>query len=355
MPLGRTTTALAILSLASSCTRDADDEQSIAAAPIPEAPIPEAPSPTVGQGGGGGTWKPSPMHNGGSPGAPVIEFCGMSIPDDTQIVWCNHRPGLDLGRLAAFPNLSFLLLWGEGDVDPPLSIDCAGLASARALVEVEIGGLDCRGLEALASLPALTELRIAVHRREQLAAVARSKSLTRLVLHGPGLADLGPLAELPQLRELLLIGATELRDLRPLTSLPQLRELNLSWTGVTDLEPLRGSSLHELNLANTAIADIGPLADTRGLQHLRLNNTRVTSLEPLRKLTQLRTLTLSMTAVHDLDPLTRLIRLEKLWLNCATVDPRQLETLRVSLPRLKDIFDASGTPCPAAPPSPASP
>ena len=103
MPLGRTTTALAILSLASSCTRDAADEQSIAAAPIPEAPIPEAPSPTVGQGGGGGTWKPSPMHNGGSPGAPVIEFCGMSIPDDTQIVWCNHRPGLDLGRLAAFP------------------------------------------------------------------------------------------------------------------------------------------------------------------------------------------------------------------------------------------------------------
>ena len=70
-------------------------------------------------------------------------------------------------------------------------------------------------------------------------AAADRQRITELYLTEQDIADLSPLADLPQLQVLNLRG-NRITDLRPLARLAHLEKLGLDGNQVTDLTPLRG-------------------------------------------------------------------------------------------------------------------
>jgi hypothetical protein len=318
-----------------------DEGQSTIDAP---APAPADTGARIGHGGGGGVWRPSNQHVGGTPGAPTLDFCGMKVPTDTRILWCNHTRGLDLGRLAALHDLTMLGLWGDVDAAVFPTIDCSALGAATSLRELEIGGLDCTGLDALASLPGLAELRLTTSRVADVLWIGRMPALEHLVLGCDALADLGALAGLPRL-ERLILQRSQVQDLGPLAGLTRLRELELANAPLADLSPLRGRGPTFLLLNRTLVEDLGPLAGSPRLEVLSLDDTRVASLEPLRRLPRLRNLSIARTRVRDLSPLADVPSLKRVIADCLDLDPAPLAELRAKRPDLEIVIEPRR--CPA--------
>lgn len=335
-----TSTALAACGRASEPepAKPSDVDRVEVAAPIDDAlagGTAPAPGPgLIGEGGGGGFWQPPDQHVGGSADAPRIQFCGMDMPRDVEIVWCHYTPGLDLGRLAELDALKMLGLWGpDHDAAVFPTIDCSGIGAAKRLRELEIGGLDCQGLDALASLPALEDLRLSSGRPTDLAWIGRIASLKALVFQHDALADLGPLANLPHL-ERINIYRSKIGDLGPLAGLRRLWDLHLDEAPITDLAPLRGRAPRFLSLKRTLVEDLGPLSGSQALEHLWLDDTRVASLEPLRRLPRLRQLGLARSRVRDLSPLADIASLERVYIDCLDVAPTNVDALRAKRPDL---------------------
>jgi Leucine-rich repeat (LRR) protein len=66
------------------------------------------------------------------------------------------------------------------------------------------------------------------------------EKVTSLDIRDRPIKDVGPLANLKQLRSLILEGTRENIDLTPLAKLTQLRSLDLSQGRITDISPLGG-------------------------------------------------------------------------------------------------------------------
>jgi len=113
-----------------------------------------------------------------------------------------------------------------------------------------------------------------------------------------GVTDISPLKGLPL--ERLDLRGLEISDISPLEGMP-LRELFLEQTKVTDLSPLKGAPLRVLYLNDTPVKDISPLADCPLVQ-LNLTGTQVADISPVRSL-PLGTLWIGKTKVTDLSPL----------------------------------------------------
>jgi hypothetical protein len=120
--------------------------------------------------------------------------------------------------------------------------------------------------------------------------------------------DLGPLAELDEIRELTIDGI-EVQNLEPLRKLHKLRELNLSGIGITDVGPLGDLAALELLYISSAAMegcptipgltslpsaamDLAPLTRLSALKGLNLCNAQVDNLDPLQDLPQLNTICL---------------------------------------------------------------
>ncbi len=125
------------------------------------------------------------------------------------------------------------------------------------------------------------------------------------------LADIGPLAALEDLEEVVCAGGhpdhvwrnrpiAPLRDLSPLRGL-LLAVLNINNTAVRDLTPLLGMPLLEFNASHTQVADISALRNAP-LEVVLLRGTSVRDLSPLRG-KPLRRVDVSDTAVIDFRPL----------------------------------------------------
>jgi Leucine-rich repeat (LRR) protein len=103
------------------------------------------------------------------------------------------------------------------------------------------------------------------------------------------------------LRELSLMGCTNITDLTPLSGAP-ISWLSLENVPVSDIGPLRGMPLQNLDIVSTRVVDLSPLAGMK-LEHLSIAHTHVADIAPLRGMPLL---DLSMTActnITDVGPL----------------------------------------------------
>ncbi|WGW12908.1 hypothetical protein LWF01_03810 [Saxibacter everestensis] len=100
---------------------------------------------------------------------------------------------------------------------------------AAAMFQPRSGWLDLgesANLEGVDAIPGLTHLTVLLGKKVDLSPLAGCNGLERLVLHAfaaPGIQDITPLAELPALTELHLIGFTSGADLATLSRMPVRR------------------------------------------------------------------------------------------------------------------------------------
>jgi Leucine-rich repeat (LRR) protein len=208
----------------------------------------------------------------------------------------------DPALLAELPALRGLSLQGE-----PV-LDTSALEQAPGLELLELAGADAEQLQGLArALPRLRELSLhGLGLERGPSFLAGAERLERLRLPASPLRELGPLPELPRLRE-LLIAPGNLRLVRELGALPKLERLALIGSNVGELDALAALSCCE---------------------HLTLGGTRTTALDPLRRLPHLRSLTIDGGDMRRITGLERLTRLEQLSLSkLANLDLANLATL----------------------------
>ena len=117
--------------------------------------------------------------------------------------------------------------------------------------------------------------------------------------------DLSPLAELTELRALILANSG-IVDLRPLAGLTRLQHLDLSNNQIVDVTPLAAlQGLLFLFLQDNAIGDLTPLAPLGGLVSLDASRNAIGDLSPLADLPLLFVLLLEGNRIDDLKPLER--------------------------------------------------
>jgi len=134
-----------------------------------------------------------------------------------------------------------------------------------------------------------------------------------------GIADLGPLGGLGNLRDLHLIGCSGVVDLGPVGGLGNLSDLSLiDCSGIVDLGPLGGlGNLSSLSLSGcSGVVDLGPVGGLGKLSSLSLSGcSGVVDLGPVGGLGKLSSLSLSgCSGVVDLGPVGGLGNLRGLYL-----------------------------------------
>ncbi len=198
-----------------------------------------------------------------------------------------HETRITGGRLPRFqswPNLRSLLLGRTAAADEVL----AGMPRAKNLKTLDI--YDCpritdAGLAHLAGSSQLERLVLkgGTYTSAGLAHLSGLSNLAHLELSGSPIADVGPLAELPNLRVLFLTDTKVTgAGLARLQESKSLRLLGLNGTPITneDLEIIKTfGTLEHLPLERTQIGDEG-LVHLHGMKNLRtipLQGTRVTA------------------------------------------------------------------------------
>ena len=96
--------------------------------------------------------------------------------------------------------------------------------------------------------------------------------------------------------------------LEPLANLTNLKSI-IIWDNdrITNIAPLGElTNLQYLQISSTKISDIGPVANLTELKSLSVSGEKISCIEPLRNLINLRNLSISQTNVTDLSPLADL-------------------------------------------------
>ncbi len=117
---------------------------------------------------------------------------------------------------------------------------------------------------------------------------------------------------MPELHELetLFLQGTEIADLSPLSGLSRLTRLVITGSKVVDLGPLKTLPLLQLLASATRIHDLRPLTSIRGLNYLDLEGSnKITDLSPITDLDSIYALNVSRTGVSDLAPISGLTKL----------------------------------------------
>ena len=253
----------------------------------------------------------------------------------------------DLTDLAAMTGLEKLTL-GIREAIPDLS-PLTGLEKLRELtLGWYIHGDDTPGLAQLQALTGLESLCLSNQCVDDLSALAGLGRLKRLEFEWDGEADIGPLAELPLLEELILWApAVSTANLEALSRMRAMRKLTLrsDWMAsgtlgdMDDIGPLgRLTQLEELNLelGQYELPDLTPLASLTNLRRLSLCHTNsdvmghgtISDLSPLGSLAALEELDLGGNDMADISGLAGLTNLRVLGLcNCGIEDLSALSTL----------------------------
>jgi hypothetical protein len=221
-----------------------------------------------------------------------------------------NRGGLvDAGEIAGLSGLRSL----ELDLYPGDSVEPIG--QLTGLVRLSVGGPRVTGWRSLAACELLEEAllngltganlrpfagwsrmrRLTITRRglRSLAGIEQLGALEELDLRLLGVEDLAPLAALPRLRSLRLIGLKAAHDLSALGGLRMLERLEVSRAGteesdivhIDSVRPLAGlGRLTEVVLFGTVIddGDLTPLATLPGLRRLGLYRVDGPVVEELR-------------------------------------------------------------------------
>jgi Leucine-rich repeat (LRR) protein len=146
------------------------------------------------------------------------------------------------------------------------------------------------------------------------------------------------------------LSFSEISDLEPINGIRSLQWINLNNTKVIDLEPIKGlRSLKELYLNDTQVSNLEPIKGLSSLQWLYINNTQVSDLEPIKGLGNLQELALIRTHVSDLAPIKGLSSLKELYLSGTKVSDLEpikglsgLKRLHLSYTKIRDLEPIKG-------------
>lgn len=289
-------------------------------------------------------------------------------------LWSYDGQTIDLGPLAALPNLSRVEIFPKGvtAVVPAGAVNLAeavwgqqGIDTAAACpgpVHFADRNLEAAVRTAIAKPPDaaiepgdLVSVRSLPGRIKPVASLAGIECLTHLarlrVAPASPMLDLAPLAALNHLRELRLV-LSAIGDVRALAKLDQLRALRLRVTGGTDLTPIAQlrrlarlklnmegtvdlgflrslSRLRRLEFVHARNIDLRALAPLQQLRSLRITGVGVLDLSTLAHLPRLKRLSLEVDDLPDLRPLTRLPRLEWLSINIRSARKPQADDIAV--------------------------
>jgi hypothetical protein len=177
-----------------------------------------------------------------------------------------------VGRLTGLIRLS---------VGGPRVTGWRALAACELLEEALLNGLTGANLRPFAGWNRLRRLTITRRGLRSLAGVGVLAALEELDLRLMSVEDLAPLAALPRLRSLRLIGLKAAQDLSPLAGLRTLQRLEVSRAGIEvadvvhidSVRPLAGlDRLEEVVLSGTVVddGDLAPFAALPGLRRLVL-------------------------------------------------------------------------------------
>ena len=266
--------------------------------------------------------------------APLAKLDGLEllrVSDRFDGEWLSELPslrGLSLGagtfaeldQLAACPTLELLelsspappVLEGLARCVPALhalritgtspQTALRGLEGLGELVRLELPGLSPRELGPIAQLPELRELELYPGHHRAIEQLPQLRQLGNLILRGSKVAELEPLAELEHCARLALIE-TPTASLRRLRHMPKLRSLSLvggDMRRIQGLERLR--KLRQLELSKLANLELELLEPLIQLDTLVLSSTggRPRHLEVLTKLPNLRRLSLGLRELEAL-------------------------------------------------------
>lgn len=217
------------------------------------------------------------------------------ILDYTKTVYCAEH------STPILPNLTSLSFVG-GNLKPHCLTQ--QISQLTSLTTLNLSKSSFWGLEFLAPLRQLTDLDLScTGRLVEYGVLRRLTKLRRLRYREFKDGVCTFLEDLPELRELDLSAACQIRDWTPLVRLTQLQVLNLSGsiqqTHLTHIGKL--TSLQTLDLSACMISDVSPLASLRNLTYLSLyQNMELVNVDALAALVELRTLNLSLTNVVDI-------------------------------------------------------
>jgi len=178
-------------------------------------------------------------------------------------------------------------------------------------------------LQALSNLETLIMANVPI--RDELHILDGFDDLRYLNLRGCGLDDLGPIANMTGLRYLNLHSNPNIPSIQPLAQLANLKTLILANVPVSeDLAVVENmTDLEYLNLRNTGLSDIAPLAGLVNLEYLNLHsNPAITSIQPIRNLKQLQHLILrDIPLMNETAAIEQLANLRSLNIrNCRIAD-----------------------------------
>ena len=208
----------------------------------------------------------------GTGGHGVSDLSPLAGLVDLQTVWLSADSRLsDLSPLAGLSNLTSLALVGGGNE----------LTDQHRMKISDLSGI--------VGLP-LTELRLINGRIADLSPVARLPDLTSLDLRDNRIEDVAALRGLAQISELNL-GFNRLEDISSLAGLSRLEDLHLASNDIEDVSALANlTRLWSLTLNGNRIVDLSPLAELSQLVNLRVGENRVRDWRPLAGISELRVL-----------------------------------------------------------------
>jgi Leucine-rich repeat (LRR) protein len=227
--------------------------------------------------------------------------------------------------------------------------DLSAIARLTSLEELRLGGTGARDLAPLEALPRLRVLSLPSTPVATWPPFASLPCLEELDLKFTSIASFAGVERGVALRKLDVAfnDAPGFADITPLAQLTQLRELDISeLKAIVDLSPLRAlTSLRVLRIANTGVRDLSPLAALTALENVYAAELAITNVEALAGLASLRTLSVARCEeLESLRPLARCLALE--WLECDHCDalkgPKTLEALRAPPPPVAKRFPSAG-------------
>lgn len=209
-----------------------------------------------------------------------------------------------LGRLSQLREAD-LAVNSISDVSPLEGLEQLELLNLSASTLTE-------GLEVLAALPALRDLRINGTGVSDLSFLAGAPVLEALQAAAmPQLTDLSGLEEVATL-DRLFITNSNVESLTPLTELTGLRILAALGNPIEDLDPLSDlTSLESLTLGNLETNDLSPLSGLINLTSLTIRDVVLPGIEAVSGMTALQSISLTENELADLSPLEGLERLNQ--------------------------------------------
>ncbi len=186
--------------------------------------------------------------------------------------------------------------------------------------------LKARSLADLIYFPNVKDMWIHSEELNDLEPLIYCKKLEHLVIVGCTTYDIGVIAELTELKS-LLIKDVEIINPKPIKKLAKLEDLRMINTGLNDISFLSGMTnltylsldnndiryinavsgllnLTSLNLDNNKIKDITHLEGLKNLSHLWVENNRIRDLTPLSTSESLLLLEAGNNQIKDISPLT---------------------------------------------------